>query len=80
MFHETLPGIQLFEEELITPAEDVPTFIPRPVDHQYLRPWSSERAALFGIHEHSPNSPNPRPSLGPEPETRQRDALDDLFQ
>ena len=80
VFHETLPGIQLFEEELIPPAEDVPTFIPRPFDHQYLRPWSSERAALFGIHEHSPNSPNPRPSLGPEPETRQRDALDDLFQ
>lgn len=78
VFRDHQPGKELFDIDLLPPAADVPAFVPRPVNDQYLRPWPPERAALFGIQEQRPQSPRPR--VEPDPTSRQHDALDDLFQ
>ncbi|QDT52805.1 Coupling protein TraD [Caulifigura coniformis] len=76
VFGDALDGEVLFDE-LLWPPADVPAFVSRPVDCQYLRPWTAERATYFGIPERRPPSPKP-----PEQERRpeiDRDDLDDLF-
>lgn len=77
VFHDTLPGEELFQGRLIPPDDEIAAFIPRPIDDQYLRPWPIERAALFGTLEQSTKSS--RPSLDTELQTRQRDSLEDIF-
>lgn len=47
-FRTHLDGEQLFLETLKPPA-DVPHFLPRPMMHQILRPWTTELAAKFEV-------------------------------
>ncbi len=42
-----LPGRDLFERDLIPLADDVPGFLPRPSESQYLREWTPEEEAVF---------------------------------
>ena len=39
-FKEHLPASWL-SEHLLPPNTDIPNFIHRPIEHQYLRPWSA---------------------------------------
>lgn len=43
-----LPANVLFDEALIPPDRNVPEFVERPIEAQYLRPWTDEEAARFG--------------------------------
>jgi hypothetical protein len=47
-YQTTLPADELFDEALIPPDPNVPDFVPRPINAQYLRPWTDEQAARFG--------------------------------
>jgi len=76
VFRDRIDGPELFDRLLLPPA-DIPAFIPRPVDCQFLRPWTPERAAHFGIPEKRP-SRSPESTQQPRP-TVERDELDDLF-
>jgi type IV secretory pathway TraG/TraD family ATPase VirD4 len=78
---DTINGPDLFEHQLLAPA-DIPGFIPRPVDQQYLRPWPVERERLFGIPER--RRKGPRPDSGPDQKRPdqappEHDDLDGLF-
>jgi type IV secretory pathway TraG/TraD family ATPase VirD4 len=77
VFSDTLPGSQLFDHDLMHPAENVAAFVPRPVEQQYLRPWSAEQAAVFGIDVQKTPSVTPRQES--ERNHRSQDSLDDLF-
>lgn len=50
-------------EHLMAPDRETQNAVPRPVAHQYLRPWSAEDDALFGFtatdSEPAPNSNRP---------------------
>jgi len=48
-YKTTLDGDELFDEALIPPDPNVPEFIPRPVETQFLKPWTDEQAACFGV-------------------------------
>ncbi len=47
-FVEIIPEL-LFEHCLIPPDPNVPAFIPRPVDCQYLDPWTDEDIEVFAV-------------------------------
>lgn len=47
VIYSTLPGRDLFERDLIPPADDVPGFLPRPPESQYLRDWTPAEEALL---------------------------------
>lgn len=49
VFKNTIPGDRLFDELLVPPDPSVPDFVPRPVEAQYLRPWTKDDSRrLFG--------------------------------
>jgi hypothetical protein len=48
-YKTTLDGDELFDEALIPPAPSVPEFIQRPIETQFLKPWTDEQAASFGV-------------------------------
>jgi type IV secretory pathway TraG/TraD family ATPase VirD4 len=48
-YKTTLDGDELFDEALIPPDPNVPEFIARPVETQFIQPWTDERAASFGV-------------------------------
>jgi len=77
-FYSNLPGADLFSHHL-TPPADIPEFIPRPFQTQFLHPWSAEQAAKFGLVRRTPNKeqtkrPDPNNRLEIDPED-----LNDLF-
>ena len=75
VYHAHLPGRELFEEDLIPPAPDVPAFVPRDAHQQILQPWTAERAQAFGVvarpstqHGRVPaDRPKPRPFPSDDP-------------
>lgn len=67
VFQDTLDGEELFHHQLIPPKRDVPGFAPRPIDHQYLRPWTREQTARFGIPEARPKRPTVEQAEQQEP-------------
>lgn len=73
---ETLDGPKLFRQWLTPPRDDVPTFVPRPIDCQNLRPWSDERHQYFGV----PLKPERQPQREAANQRRPAKDLDDLFQ
>lgn len=76
-FQANLPGPELFDERLIPPDPKVPAFIDRPVESQYLRNWTADRAAQFGV---TPPRPKTKKKREPEqqPDVNPFDGLDDL--
>lgn len=76
-FTAAIDGEELFHDWLMPPA-DVPAFLPRSTECQWLRPWTDARAALFS-HAQVRRAPETiQPQLGLE--MRQQADLDDLFQ
>jgi len=81
-FSANIPGERLFGSELISRADDVPDYVPRPSEVQYLAPWTKEQALQFAPLR-------PERSLGPRDGARKKrrqpapeadilDELDDL--
>jgi hypothetical protein len=48
-YKTTFDGAELFDEALIPPDPDVPEFIPRPVEVQFIKPWTAEQVARFAV-------------------------------
>lgn len=46
-YSANIAGDQLFGSELVRRADDVPDFIPRPSEVQYLEPWTKEKSTQF---------------------------------
>jgi type IV secretory pathway TraG/TraD family ATPase VirD4 len=57
-YMSTLPADELFDGALIPPDPNVPEFIERRVEAQYLRPWTDEEAAKFGAIVPKPEADN----------------------
>jgi hypothetical protein len=57
----TLPADELFDGVLIPPDPNVPEFVERRVEAQYLRPWTDDEAAKFGVL--MPKAQSTQPSL-----------------
>jgi type IV secretory pathway TraG/TraD family ATPase VirD4 len=53
-FDVTLPAPEVFEEWLEPLSTEIPHFVPRSVQSQFLRDWSPERAAEFGLELSTP--------------------------
>jgi type IV secretory pathway TraG/TraD family ATPase VirD4 len=67
-FLDNLPGESLFNGALIPPAENVPEFVPRPIDDQYLAAWTKkQRSSFCGVSRERPKMRRvaPKPSLDP---------------
>lgn len=71
------PGDELFGETLIPPRPDVPEFVPRDVEAQYLRPWTDEQAVQFGVPLPDPNKKKRR-KREQRPDIDPLTGLDDL--
>lgn len=76
-FQTTLPGDELFGEMLIPPDPNMPAIIDRPVESQYLRKWSPERAAQFGVPP-AKLKPKKKPEQEQKPDFDPFAGLDDL--
>ncbi len=57
-YTSNLPADELFDHALIPPDPNVPEFIERRVEAQYLRPWTDEEAAKFGAIVPKPEADN----------------------
>lgn len=74
LFFTTFPGPMVFEEWLEPADPNVSDFVPRDVSSQYLKAWTEERAAAFGLEL----MPRRRPSEETEintPSNRREDLL-----
>jgi len=76
VFEDTIDGRELFDDLLLPPAE-IPAFVPREVDCQYLRPWPTQRERYFGIPEPKAKSPAVTPTA--KQVRADRNELDELF-
>jgi hypothetical protein len=61
-FKHTIPGSEL-TARLVPPDRSVPDYLPRPDEHQYLRPWDADDRARLGLG----HPPGTQPPLGPTP-------------
>ena len=75
-FPDRMEGEQLFLHDLVKPTDD-PSYIARSVAHQYLRPWSAEKAASFGVAEEM--KPVPKATKKKKKPVEAQDLLEDLF-
>lgn len=48
-FRSNIPGTELFHEQLVPPAAEVPEFVPRNPRHQILYPWNKQQRRAFQI-------------------------------
>ena len=71
-FEATIDGEELFQEDLIPADPTVAHFTPRPVETQYLNPWTPQQEALF-----APTAKNPEIETQDKP-SRTHDLLRDL--
>ena len=79
-FRTTLPGNLVFDEWLEPNHPDVPDFLPRAVQTQFLEPWTAEAASKFGIDITPRVRRSKRRELGPAPlEAPTTAEFDDLF-
>lgn len=76
VFQDTIDGKELFEDQLLEPA-DIPAFVPRAAATQYLRPWTPEQAVRFGVPERRPKRSDER--LDRDHRNIDRDEFDELF-
>lgn len=71
-------GHEIFAEQLIPAAPDVPEFIPRPTETQYLKPWTQEQAAVFGVPIPKRDCAKKRPRPKPAPDLNAIQDMEDL--
>jgi type IV secretory pathway TraG/TraD family ATPase VirD4 len=77
-YFATLDGEEVFGEQLIPPAADVPEFIPRPVEAQYLKPWTRAQAAKFGAIVPKRDRPAKKEPPDVCPDVDSLDGIEDL--
>ncbi len=68
-YKHTISGAEL-SARLIPPDRSVPDYLPRPDEHQYLRPWDAADRARLGLAAPPatpPTPPVPAPQANPEP-------------
>lgn len=75
-FAATLAGPELFQEDLIPPSSTVQDFVPRPVESQYLEPWTKEQAERFAPRIR--RKAKRREGQQQSPKRPRRDMLDEL--
>jgi type IV secretory pathway TraG/TraD family ATPase VirD4 len=61
-FSATLDGRELFEEDLLPKADDVPEYVPRAIDAQYLTPWNAKQRKLFAPEPPSKKGKHKQPA------------------
>ena len=72
VFSAHLPGHELFGMDLMPKVEDIPAFLPRPPECQFLRPWTAEEEARF-----APRTPTKATQVG-DSKTNRFEGLDEL--
>lgn len=77
-YFETFSGEEVFGEQLIPPAADVPEFVPRSVEAQYLKPWTREQAAKFGALTPKRDRPDKQQRPVVSPDLNVLDGMEDL--
>lgn len=76
-FSFEIPAEEIFDRQLLPMAEDVPEFVPRAIDAQYLRPWTREQAIQFGAIPRK-RKPQAEQDLKARPQVDVLDQLRDL--
>lgn len=74
-FVDNLPGEALFNEALIPPSSLAAEFVPRPVDAQYLMPWTKQQRSKYcGLSR----EPHKKRRQRPKPDLERLDDMDQL--
>lgn len=77
-FQATMPGEALFNEALIPADKDVREFSPRPIEAQYLRPWTNEEKRQFGIERSANSRKRPKHKQASDLKLDDLDEMDNL--
>jgi hypothetical protein len=70
-YKHTITAAEL-DARLVPPAAAVPNYMPRPDEHQYLRPWDADDRARLGLSAPPASPPPGPPAPPPQPSPKQK--------